>query len=193
MVPHWAVRGGRRHARARDGGLGGQRVLTRRPARGVHVHGRSGARQHPVPPRQRAAEALGGNGHRPQLGRDHGAHRARCGLGRRRGPHQGRAAARRHLAPRRRQAVHHERRLRRLVREHHPHGAGAARGGRARHQGAEPVPGPEVHARPGDGRARRAQRRLRHRTRAQDGPQGVGDVRAHLRSARHACRRVAGR
>ena len=44
-----------------------------------------------------------------------------------------------------------------------------------------------------DRRTGRAQRRLRHRPRAQDGPQGVGDVRADVRPARHARGRMAGR
>ena len=55
---------------------------------------------------------------RAQLGRHHGAHRTRRRVGRRRGPHQGGPTARRHLAPRRCQAVHHQRRHRRPVREH---------------------------------------------------------------------------
>ena len=66
---------------------------------------------------------------------------------------------RRHLAHRRRQAVHHQRRHRRPVREHPAPGARATRGRRAGHQGAQPVPGSQVPARPGDRRARRAQRR----------------------------------
>ncbi len=116
--------------------------------------------------------------------------RARRRIGCRRGPHEGGAAARRHLAPRRRQAVHHQRRHRRSVREHHAPGACPARGRRTGHQGPEPVPGAEVPARSRDRRTRRAQRRLRHRARAQDGSEGVRDVRAHVRPARHARRRA---
>jgi alkylation response protein AidB-like acyl-CoA dehydrogenase len=67
-------------------------------------------------------------------------------------PDQGRRATRRHVAPRRREALHHQRRLRRSLREHHPHGAGPAGRRRAGHQGTEPVPGAEVHARPRDRR-----------------------------------------
>ncbi len=52
---------------------------------------------------------------------------------------------------------------------------------RPRHQGPEPVHRAQVPVRPGHGRARRAQRRQRHQHRAQDGPQGLGDRRAHLR------------
>ena len=44
-----------------------------------------------------------------------------------------------------------------------------------------------------DRRAGRAQRRLRHRARAQDGSEGVGDVRADVRSARCTRGRMAGR
>ena len=50
-------------------------------------------------------------------------------------------AGRRHLAHRRRQAVHHQRRHRRCVREHPAPGARATRGRRAGNQGTEPVPG----------------------------------------------------
>ena len=100
-------------------------------------------------------------------------------------------AGRRHLAHRRRQAVHHQRRHRRHVREHPAPGARPTRGCRTGHQGPEPVPGAQVPARPGDRRTRRAQRRLRHRARTQDGPQGFGDLRADLRSARQS-RRSAG-
>ena len=46
--------------------------------------------------------------------------------------------------------------------------------------------------RPGDRRARRAQRRLRHQRRAQDGPQGLDDLRADLRRERPG-RRLARR
>ena len=54
---------------------------------------------------------------------------------------------RRHLAHRGRQAVHHQRRHRRLLREHLAPCAGPARGGRTGHEGAEFVRGPEVPAR----------------------------------------------
>ncbi|CAM5591140.1 acyl-CoA dehydrogenase [Streptomyces tanashiensis] len=55
------------------------------------------------------------------------------------------------------------------------------RGRRPRHQGPEPLPRPEVRVRLGDRRAGRAQRRLRHQRRAQDGPQGLQHVRDDLR------------
>ena len=103
------------------------------------------------------------------------------------------AAARRHLAHRRRQTVHHQRRHRRPVREHPAYGAGPARGRRTGHQGPEPVHGAEVPSRPPDRRAGRAQRRVRHRTRTQDGSQGVGHLRADVRPARRSRRRLAGR
>ena len=96
------------------------------------------------------------------------------------GPHQGGRAARRLLAHRGRQAVHHLGRARH-DREHHPPGAGPAGGRRPRHQGAVAVRRAEVPLRPGDRRARRAQRRLRHQRRAQDGPQGLHHLRAALR------------
>ena len=52
-------------------------------------------------------------GRRARLGLDHGAHRAGRRFGRRRRPHQGRQAGGRLLAHRRREALHHLRRLRR--------------------------------------------------------------------------------
>ena len=130
---------------------------------------------------------------RARLGRHDGAHRAGRGLGRRRRPHQGRPAGRRLLAHRRREAVHHLRRLRRPVREHRPPGAGAPRGRRPGHQGPVAVLRAEVPVRLRDRRARRAQRRLRHQRRAQDGPEGLRDLRADLRPARRAGQGLAGR
>ena len=94
-------------------------------------------------------------------------------------------AGRRHLAHRGRQALHHQRRLGH-PREHRPPGAGPPRRRRPRHQGPEPVHRPEVpRHRLGDRRAGRAQRRLRHQRREEDGPEGLGDLRADLRPARH--------
>ena len=92
------------------------------------------------------------------------------------------AAARRHLAHHRRQALHHLGRVR-PGRQHRPLRAGPPRGRRPRHQGPVAVHRPEVPRRPRDRRARRAQRRLRHQRRAQDGPQGLDDLRADLRRA----------
>ena len=82
-------------------------------------------------------------GHRPRVGRHHGADRAGRGLRRGGRPHQGGRAARRHLAHRGRQAVHHQRGAR-PVREHLPPRAGPARGPRPGHQGPVHVPGAEV-------------------------------------------------
>ena len=56
-------------------------------------------------------------------------------------------------------------------------------GRRPRHQGPVAVPRAEVPLRPRDRRARRAQRRVRDQRRAQDGPQGLHHLRAHLRRA----------
>ena len=89
LVPDRARRERRRCAGARDGRLGDQRVSARRSARGVHVCGGPGSREHPVPHRQRATAALGRAGGRAQLGRHHGAHRTRRGIRRRRRAHQG--------------------------------------------------------------------------------------------------------
>ena len=72
----------------------------------------------------------------------------------------------------------------RPVRQHRPLRAGPPRGRRPRHQGPVAVRRPEVPRRPRDRRARRAQRRLRHQRRAQDGPQGLHDLRADLRRGR---------
>ena len=132
-------------------------------------------------------------GRRARLGLDHGADRAGRRLRRRRRPHQGRQAGRRLLAHRRREAVHHLRRLRRPVREHHAPGAGPPRGRRPGHQGSVAVHRAEVPLRPRDRRARRAQRRLRHQRRAQDGPEGLGHLRADLRPARRPGQGLAGR
>ena len=148
VVPRRPRRGHRRRARARDGGVGDQRV--RRSA--------------PSPPRsciwrarswRTSSTSIGNEEQRQlgiacdgtQLGRDHGADRARRRLGCRRGPHEGGPAGRRHLAYRRRQAVHHQRRHRRSVREHPAPGARPARGRRTGHQGPEPVRRAEVPAR----------------------------------------------
>ena len=54
-------------------------------------------------------------------------------------------------------------------------------GARPGHQGPVAVRRPQVPRRPRDRRARRAQRRLRHQRREEDGPQGLHDLRAHLR------------
>ena len=126
------------------------------------------------------------------LGRHDGAHRARRGLRRRRRPHEGRAAARRLLAHQRREAVHHLRRAR-PQRQHHPPGAGPPRGREGRHQGAVAVRRPQVPRRPRDRRAGRAQRRLRHQRREEDGPQGLHDLRGHLRRRPGAGPGLAGR
>ena len=63
----------------------------------------------------------------------------------------------------------------------------------AGHQGPVAVPRAEVPLRPGDRRAGRAQRRLRHQRRAQDGPQGLHHVRADVRPARRARQGLAAR
>nr|WP_284289066.1 hypothetical protein [Angustibacter aerolatus] len=89
---------------------------------------------------------------RPPLGRHDGAHRAGRRVGRRRRPHEGGAAARRHLARHRRQAVHHQRRGRRL-RQRRALRPRPPRGRRAGHQGPEPVHRAEVPRRPRDRRA----------------------------------------
>ena len=100
---------------------------------GVHVSRRPDLRRHPATDigneqqRHWAALAI-----ERKLGRHHGAHRARRRLRCRRRPHQGDPATRRHLAHRRRQAVHHQRRHRRPVREHHAPGAGPPGGRRTR-------------------------------------------------------------
>ena len=131
--------------------------------------------------RHPGAAAVRRAGGRARVGRDDGADRAGRRLGRRRRPDQGDRAAGRHLAHRGRQAVHHQRRARHGG-EHLPPGAGPARGRRPGHQGPVDVPGAQV---PGQRRrhARRAQRRLRHRRRAQDGAEGLDHLRAHLRRA----------
>ncbi len=125
------------------------------------------------------AEAVRRAGDRAQVDRDHGADRAGRRLRRGRGPHQGGAAARRHVAHRGRQAVHHLRRARHGG-EHLPPRARPPRGARPRHQGTVHVPGAQV---PGRRRRQpgRAERRRGHQPRAQDGPQGLGHLRAHLR------------
>ena len=66
-------------------------------------------------------------------------------------------------------------------------------GARAGHQGPVAVPRPQVPLRPRDRRAGRAQRRLRHERRAQDGPQRLGDLRGHLRRQRRPGHRLAAR
>ena len=68
-----------------------------------------------------------------------------------------------------------------------PEGAGPGTKGLSLFLVPKFLPDPET------GAAGRTQRRLRHRPRAQDGPQGVGDVRTDLRSARPARGRLAGR
>ena len=93
---------------------------------------------HPVPQRQRDAEADRPADGRPRLGRHDGAHRAGRRLRRRRRAHQGDPAARRHLAHRGRQALHHLGRARH-DREHRAPRAGPARGRRPGHQGAVAV------------------------------------------------------
>ena len=191
VVADGPARGARRHRRPAVAALGGRRADPRRQPGRAHVRLRPGVRARPLPARHRgAAQGRRADGRRP-LGRHHGAHRAGRRLRRRRRPHQGGPAGRRHLAHRGRQALHHHGRARH-GREHHPPGAGPPRGRRPGHQGPVAVHRPEVPLRLGDRRARRAQRRLRHQRRAQDGPQGLHHLRAHLRRAR-AGRRLAGR
>ena len=117
---------------------------------------------------------------REALGRDDGADRARRRLRRGRRPRQGLRQRRRHLAHRGRQAVHHVRRARH-DRQHRAPRAGPPRGCRRRHQGPVAVRRAEVLRRPRDRRARRAQRRLRHQRREEDGPEGLHHLRDDLR------------
>ena len=91
-----------------------EHILGANPAVCMYAGG-AGVRQHPLPPRHRRAEEVGRDGRRARLGRHHGAHRARRRLRRRRRPHQGGPAGRRLLAHRRREALHHLRRLSDLV------------------------------------------------------------------------------
>ena len=122
------------------------------------------------------------------MGRDDGAHRAGRRVGRRRGPHPGRRAARRHLAPRRGEAVHHRGRAR-PRREHRAPRAGPPGG-----PGHPAPPAPRAcrcsscrsstsTPRPTLGERNGA---VRHERRAQDGAQGVRDLRADVRAARRS-------
>ena len=161
-------------------------ILGSNPAAFMYLAGPSFAAVRP-PQRHRRAEALGRADDRPRLGRHDGAHRARRGIRRGRRPHQGGAAGRRQLARRGREALHHLGRAR-PHREHHAPRAGPPRGSgnhaTSRHQGPLALPRAEVPLRLRDRRARRAQWRLRHERRAQDGPQGLHHLRAHVRPAR---------
>ena len=158
----------------------------------VHVHGGPELRLGRLPQRHRAAEALGPAHGRPRLGRHDGAHRARRGLRRRRRPHQGRdngdgtwsiEGVKRFIT-----SAEHD------LNENIMHLVLARpEGAPGRHQGPVAVPRPQVPLRPRDRRAGRAQRRLRHERRAQDGPQGLGHLRAHLRRARRPGHRLAAR
>jgi alkylation response protein AidB-like acyl-CoA dehydrogenase len=68
----------------------------------------------------------------------------------------------------------------------------ASRARRSRHQGAVAVPRLQAPRRPRDRRARRPQRRRRHRRREEDGPQGLHDLRGHLRRAEPAVGTLVG-
>ena len=183
VVAAGPARGARRHRRTSQPAVGGGRAGARLQPGRAHVRLRAELRARDLPPRHRgAAQGRRADGRGP-LGRDDGAHRARRRLRRRRRPHQGHPAARRHLAHRGRQAVHHLGRARH-GRQHRPPGAGPSRGRGRRHQGAVAVHRPQDPLRLGDRRARRAQRRLHHQRRAQDGPQGLDHLRAHLRRER---------
>ena len=83
-----------------------EQVLGANPALHMYMAGAPFAGD-PVPQRQRGAEEDGPADDRPRVGRDHGAHRARCRLRRRRRADQGGRAARRLVAYRGREAVHH--------------------------------------------------------------------------------------
>ena len=169
-----------------------EQVLGLQPG-AAHVHGGRAVRRHPLPQRQRDAEEDGPAHGRPRLGRHDGADRARRRLRRRRRPHQGGRAARRLVAHRGRQALHHLGRAGH-DREHRPPRPGPSRGRGRGHQGPVAVRRAEVPLRPRDRRARRAQRRLRHQRRAQDGPQGLDHLRAALRrDRRHPGQGLAGR
>ncbi len=173
-------RGAGRHRLPAEPALGGRRAGPRVQPGRAHVLVRHGLRSRDLPARHRgAAQGRPADGRRP-VGRDHGAHRAGRRLRRRGRPQQGGSAAGRHLAHRGREALHHLGRARHDG-QHRAPGAGPSRRRRTRHQGAVPVHRPEVPLRLGHRRARRAQRRLRHQRRAQDGAQGVHDLRAHLR------------
>lgn len=205
LRPRHQHRAGPRHVQEELRGLHGRRVLAARPARGDRRHHRaplpdlvvrrtgarfepgdldvllgSRLRRHPLRRGHRAAEEDRRARGREAVGLDHGAHRAGRGLRRRRRAHQGGPAGRRQLAHRGRQALHHLGRARH-VREHHPLRAGPPRGRGTRHQGPVAVHGAQVRVRRRDRRAGRAQRRLRHQRRAQDGPEGVQHLRDDLR------------
>ena len=188
---------------------------TQRPADAVVVAGRAGARlqrtdldvrlrpvvrAHPVRRGHPGAEGVGQALRREAVGLHDGADRAGRRLRRRRRPRPGHPAAGRLLAHRGRQALHHQRRAR-PDRQHHPLRAGPAGRRRRRrrpgHEGPVAVRGAEVPLLSmlgdRDRRARRAQRRLRHQRRAQDGPQGLQHLRADLRRARHAGQGLAAR
>ena len=191
VVAAGPARGAGRHRRPAEPALGGRRAGPGLQPRRAHVRLGHGLRPRDLPAGHRgAAQGRPADGRR-QVGRDDGPHRARRRLRRRRRPHPGRAAGRRHLAHRGREALHHLGRARH-DRQHRPPGPRPSRGRRPGHQGAVPLHRPEVPLRLGLRRARRAQRRLRHQRRAQDGPQGVDDLRAHLRRER-AGDRLAGR
>ena len=190
-----AARRAGRHRGAEVAELGHGRADPRLQPGDLDVRQRAHHGPGAVGPRHARAEAVRRAGHRARVGRHHGADRARRRLRRRRGPDPGDRAARRDLAHRGGQALHHQRRAR-PGGQHLPPGAGPAGGPRPGHQGPVHVPRAQVPGQRGRD-AGRAQRRLHHQRRAQDGPEGLhhlrGDVRRRSARGRHPGRRRARR
>ena len=171
-------------------------ILGANPAVFLYL-GRSAVRRDRAPPRHPGAAALGRADDRARLGRDDGAHRARRRLGRRRGPHAGRSQqpdGTWHLDGVKRFITSAEHDLT----ENIVHLVLA----RPEGPGITPQPGtkglslflvPKFRFDPATGELGRAQRRVRHERRAQDGPQGVRDLRADVRPARRPRGRLAAR
>ena len=156
----------------------------------LRVRPAHGLRDRP-PGHPRAAGHLAQVAHGPALGGHHGADRGRRRVRRGGGHHQGHPGRGQRLSHRRRQALHHQRR-RRLLRERPAPDPGQGPRRRPRHQGPVVLHRPQV---PGGRRRRpgRVERGLGHQDRGQDGHQGVGDLRAHLRPRQALHRLPAGR
>ena len=176
VVPHRPRRARRRGARTGDGRLGDQRVRAGRQPGGVHVSGRSELWPTSSTTSATSNSAIGRRWRSTATGAP-----PWCSPSPTRVPMSAPDAPRRSSSP---TARWHIDGVKRFITngdsddlfENIMHIVLARpRGRRTGHQGAEPVPGAEVPARSADRRARRAQRCLRHRPRAQDGPEGFGD------------------
>ena len=164
----------RRRPRPRSTEVGHVGNAPGRAAGRLHVHGRHLLRRGVLQQRHGRAEEVGGDHRRARVGNNHGADRARRRVRRRRRPHQ--AIPEDGTWTSRASSASSPRPMPTTCSRTSCTWCSPARGVLARHQGSVAVLPPEDALRFRDPGVRRAQRRVRHQRRAQDGPEGVDDL-----------------